>query len=348
MTPYRALLVYANEESLLELQGELLRLGVRADIASDASGALRMLQGARYDAVLLDDVLPGGGSLQVLEALERLGPDAPGTVMVGVPRGSLAAMQGEDLEGINYVTIPETPEESLGLAQHIRSRLGPAPAPGPAIDELLTSDMPTPVLGLPVGSTGAPVPPTRVVHRPRQRGFWAVLASGGILLLLVLLLLNLGRPGNREPGDGDVTGGVDSDGTSTALASPPTLAAGIATETGSPAATSGPGSETAPAAAATATTDLMTTVPVSTGAATGTAAPTSVPTLVLFVKVIGGVNVRAEPSREAPVRFSLPFRAQVIVEPELVTGPDDEAWRKVTHNGRTGYVLGTLLAKKRP
>ena len=52
---------------------------IAVDFALDGDQALRMLRANRYDAAVLDVMMPGRSGLEVLEAL---GPDMPPTVLL--------------------------------------------------------------------------------------------------------------------------------------------------------------------------------------------------------------------------------------------------------------------------
>ena len=122
MQGFRALIVHGSEQVCAGLADELRRLGVAADVA-DPEDAVDMLQREEYGALVLDDELPGGGSLQVYDALSRLGPRRPPAVMVSVPRSLLAAARRASSGEVEYVAVPDSEPEIARLALRIRSRL---------------------------------------------------------------------------------------------------------------------------------------------------------------------------------------------------------------------------------
>jgi DNA-binding response OmpR family regulator len=72
MAGSRRILIVEDEPTLSEnLYGYLERQGMEPDAAYDGHGALALLRGAAFDAVVLDLGLPGLGGLDVLRAMRR-------------------------------------------------------------------------------------------------------------------------------------------------------------------------------------------------------------------------------------------------------------------------------------
>jgi LPXTG-site transpeptidase (sortase) family protein len=76
-----------------------------------------------FGALVLDDSLPNGGSLEVFGSLDDLGENRPTVVMVTVPRAALAEAQKHTPERMEYVATPECESDTERLALRVRSRL---------------------------------------------------------------------------------------------------------------------------------------------------------------------------------------------------------------------------------
>jgi len=118
---YRALIVHRSQEVIDGLVRELENLSLPTDGTTDASEAIELLQSTQYGAVVLDDELPGFGSLRVYELLDadrnRL------VLMIAVSKRSLAAARRNLEADLEFVSTPETPPEIGRLALRIRGRL---------------------------------------------------------------------------------------------------------------------------------------------------------------------------------------------------------------------------------
>ncbi len=123
MVGFRALVVYGSEEVAERLARALEALGVAVEVASDPEDAATQLRNTQFGAVVLDDELPRGGSLQVFEAIDNLEQTRPPVLMVSVPREALAQARQGSTDRLEYVGHPETDSEVERLALRIRSRL---------------------------------------------------------------------------------------------------------------------------------------------------------------------------------------------------------------------------------
>lgn len=120
----RALVIHSNQGLAASLAEELRELGVPADRAHGARGALSMLASTRYGVIVLEDELPGGGSLQVLQMLDAVVGRRPPVLLVCVPRSILAEARAFATDpGLEYVANPETEAEVGRLALRTRARL---------------------------------------------------------------------------------------------------------------------------------------------------------------------------------------------------------------------------------
>lgn len=182
MVGFRALVVYAQQEPGAQLARALGSLGVSADAVSSPAEAIALLEGERYGALLLDDELPGGGSLELFEALDTLEQNRPPVLMVCVPRAVLAQMRQGSSDGVEYVATPETEAEVERLALRVRTRLVNA---GLAADFGAT----------PPRSGGEPGSGPLVPRAARdRRPYYAIIAVLAILLVLLVLLNYLDPP----------------------------------------------------------------------------------------------------------------------------------------------------------
>ncbi|MFG1224428.1 response regulator [Xanthobacter wiegelii] len=86
------LIVEDDSEEARRLEQALTRMGYRCTVAQDGDTALALLAAERFDAVLLDLVLPGLDGMGVLSALTAAGDETP--VVVQVTSAGLDAAGG--------------------------------------------------------------------------------------------------------------------------------------------------------------------------------------------------------------------------------------------------------------
>lgn len=91
--------------------------------ASDGDAALRMVEGVRPDALLLDIAMPGMDGMDVARALARL--DRP-PLVIFVTAFDTFAVGAFDLEAVDYLMKPVTPERLTRALERTRERLGTA------------------------------------------------------------------------------------------------------------------------------------------------------------------------------------------------------------------------------
>jgi DNA-binding response OmpR family regulator len=119
----------------------------RISLAEDGEKALRWLEDAPVDLVLLDLQMPGVGGMEVLRRLRAAGHDVPVVVITAhdsVPN----AVEAMKLGAIDFLAKPLTPEElrrvvAEVLARHPRdeSARDPAPDPVPRTSKTQSRDM---------------------------------------------------------------------------------------------------------------------------------------------------------------------------------------------------------------
>ena len=194
----RALVVHSNQGLAAALAEDLRELGVPADRAHGARGALSMLANTRYGAIVLEDELPGSGSLQVLQMLDAVVGQRPPVLLICVPRSILAEARAFATDpGLEYVANPETEAEVGRLALRTRARLVNAGLAGgldgPDARAAQTTD------DAADGATGGDAPggPNR-----------AVLAVALLVLAVVLVVLLLQQLGGRALRSGPAAASV--------------------------------------------------------------------------------------------------------------------------------------------
>ena len=89
--------------------------------ASDGDAALRMVEGVAPDALLLDIAMPGMDGMDVARALARL--DRP-PLVIFVTAFDTFAVGAFDLEAVDYLMKPVTPERLARALERARERLG--------------------------------------------------------------------------------------------------------------------------------------------------------------------------------------------------------------------------------
>ena len=78
-------LIADDEEKVRSMLADMLKLhGIASDAAVDGLDALRKIQKARYDALILDLAMPEMDGLKTLEALKTIDPGLPIVVMTGI------------------------------------------------------------------------------------------------------------------------------------------------------------------------------------------------------------------------------------------------------------------------
>lgn len=123
MGDLRALIVNAAPKMAADIAESLQHHGVPADSASTAADAVALLEAHQYSAVLLDDSLPAGGSIEVYEAMHRPDVKLPELVLITVPPELLATAESMGDQGIEYVPLPQNLAQVDRLALKLRTRL---------------------------------------------------------------------------------------------------------------------------------------------------------------------------------------------------------------------------------
>jgi CheY-like chemotaxis protein len=120
-----SILVMDDEDIVRTVAGKMLEfLGYRATLARNGEEALQMYQaalqgGARYDAVILDLVVPGGmGGGKTLEAILKLDPSARAIISSGYgdspPGETLSGNAGAIAKPYELKTLGAVLEKVLG------------------------------------------------------------------------------------------------------------------------------------------------------------------------------------------------------------------------------------------
>jgi two-component system response regulator AlgR len=120
--PIRILVVDDEPLAVERLQLLLARMeGVAlAGTASEGAAALRMIEAARPDAVLLDIAMPGMDGIDVARALARV-PKPP--LVIFVTAFDMFAVAAFDVEAVDYVMKPVSAERLAKAVGRVRERL---------------------------------------------------------------------------------------------------------------------------------------------------------------------------------------------------------------------------------
>ncbi|HUJ16131.1 MAG TPA: response regulator [Thermoanaerobaculia bacterium] len=92
--------------------------GIRADVAQNATDAIRLLEESRYEVVVLDWQLPDGEGARVVSHLQRSGERRERImVMTGEPRVP-RSIDGSLVKGVLF-----KPVDAIALTAHVRAML---------------------------------------------------------------------------------------------------------------------------------------------------------------------------------------------------------------------------------
>ena len=120
-------LLVDDESGFLETTARFfLRKGVSCDTATDCVSALELANKRRYDAAVLDMLMPGICGMECMAALQKLQPQLPVIILTG--HGSLqSGVQGMQKGAFDYCLKPIELHDLLEkvlLATASRSRMG--------------------------------------------------------------------------------------------------------------------------------------------------------------------------------------------------------------------------------
>ena len=120
--PLRLLVVDDEPLAVERLQVLLTRCNdaTLVGTASDGEGALRMVEGVAPDAVLLDIAMPGMDGMDVARALGRT--EKP-PLVIFVTAFDTFAVAAFDIEAVDYLMKPVTPERLVRALERARERL---------------------------------------------------------------------------------------------------------------------------------------------------------------------------------------------------------------------------------
>ena len=126
MTEANSLRVLVVDDEPLAVERLQVLLTRCADVtlvgtASDGDAALRMVEGVAPDALLLDIAMPGMDGMDVARALARL--DKP-PLVIFVTAFDTFAVGAFDLEAVDYLMKPVTPDRLDRALERARERLG--------------------------------------------------------------------------------------------------------------------------------------------------------------------------------------------------------------------------------
>lgn len=125
------LLVVDDDPELRTLIADFLRAsGYAVDEASDGAGMDRAMAGARYDLLILDQMMPGEDGLSIVRRVR--GPGAPAIIMLSAMGEDTDRIVGLEVGADDYLPKPCNPRELLARVRAILRR-GAIPAEdGPA------------------------------------------------------------------------------------------------------------------------------------------------------------------------------------------------------------------------
>jgi DNA-binding NtrC family response regulator len=112
----RWVLVIDDDFSTRDTLSKVLRReGIAVEMACDTYDAIRRLRETRFDAVLSDIVMPGGGFM-VVSSLRALQPETPIIVLTGYDTAESRRRASEN--GVfEYLTKPVTPEKVITVVK---------------------------------------------------------------------------------------------------------------------------------------------------------------------------------------------------------------------------------------
>ena len=181
-----ALIVHRARAVSAPLTATLEGLGVPAESISEPSAAVERMRALAFGALVLDDSLPNGGSLEVFGSLDDLGENRPTVVMITVPRATLAEAQKHTPDRLEYVATPESESDTERLALRVRSRL----MNGTLAEDFDVTPQPTedhPGLSV-------PVPEDFPVRSTRQTRVGSAVLALGLILLGAWYVFGTGAP----------------------------------------------------------------------------------------------------------------------------------------------------------
>ena len=106
----RILLVEDDPDIVLPLEDDLRLEGYQVEAVGDGETALRRLEEARFDLLLLDVMLPGLDGFDVCRRLRRAGSQLP-IVLLTAKAQEAEVVMGLELGADDYVTKPFSPRE---------------------------------------------------------------------------------------------------------------------------------------------------------------------------------------------------------------------------------------------
>ena len=122
----RALVVDDDAEIRTSLAAYLAGFGWHVSAAADGQAMRQMLPLAKFDAIVLDLMLPGEDGLSLLRWLQGL-PEAPPVLMLTARGDTMSRVIGLELGADDYLAKPFEPRELVARVQTILRRQRVAP-----------------------------------------------------------------------------------------------------------------------------------------------------------------------------------------------------------------------------
>ena len=117
----RALVVDDDAEISTSLAAYLASFGWQVSAAADGQAMRQMLPLAKFDAIVLDLMLPGEDGLTLLRWLQTL-PDAPPVLMLTARGDTMSRVVGLELGADDYLAKPFEPRELVARLQALVRR----------------------------------------------------------------------------------------------------------------------------------------------------------------------------------------------------------------------------------
>lgn len=116
------LLIVDDDADIRALTASFLaQHGFRVDTAADGAAMRQAMANARYDAIVLDIMMPGEDGLSILRSLDRVG--GPAVVMLSVIGTDVDRIVGLELGADDYLAKPVNPRELLARIRSVLRRM---------------------------------------------------------------------------------------------------------------------------------------------------------------------------------------------------------------------------------
>ena len=116
------ILIVDDDEDLMEIVAErLVHRGIKVDTATSAETALTRMEKTRYDAIVLDFLLPGMDGFENIRTIRKEHPD----IRIILVTGQIPADGGREIKRMGADIVLEKPADLEVLAKAVRSEKKP-------------------------------------------------------------------------------------------------------------------------------------------------------------------------------------------------------------------------------